>query len=144
MPAAEICGGNGGKQCLGVGMQRTGKQSLAGRVFHNIAHVHHHDVVADVAHHAQVVGDEHVRHAPFLLQIHEQIQNLGLDGYVQGRNGLIAHDELGIHGQRPGQSHPLPLPTVQLMGVHIHIAVGQTAHIHQLAHPFAHLFPAPD
>ena len=54
-----------------------------GRVPQHYPYVHHHDVVADVAHHAQVVGDGHVRHAPFCLQIHEQIKDLGLDGYIQ-------------------------------------------------------------
>ena len=45
------------------------------------------------------MGDQQDRGAEISLQIIHQSQNLGLNGYIQGRGGLIGDDELRITAQ---------------------------------------------
>ena len=61
--------------------------------FHNAAAIHHTDMVANVADHIEVMGDEEVAQPQFLLQVFEKIDDLCLDGYIQGRDGFIANNE---------------------------------------------------
>ena len=68
---------------------------------------------------AQVVGDEQIGEVEFVLQIHENVQNLGLDGHVQGGYRLVGDDELGLHRQSPGDADALALAAGELMGVAI-------------------------
>ena len=48
--------------------------------------------------HAKVVCDEQVGQSKLVLQVFQKIDDLGLDGYIQGRNWLIADNELGVSG----------------------------------------------
>src|SRR5699024_8477207 len=66
---------------------------------------------------AQVVGDEQVGHAQVLLEFFQQLQDLRLDRHVQGRDGLVADDELGAYGQGAGDADPLALATGELVRV---------------------------
>ncbi len=68
-------------------------------------------------HHGQIVGDEQVGEAEFLLQLGEQVQDLGLDRDVEGRDGLVEHQELRIEGQCPGHADALALSTRELVRV---------------------------
>ena len=46
---------------------------------HHLAKIHHHDPIADVADHVQIVADEDIGQVEFRLQIDEQVQHLRLD-----------------------------------------------------------------
>ena len=46
-----------------------------------------------MADHGQVMGYEQIGELHLLLQVHEQVDDLGLDGNVQGADGLITDDE---------------------------------------------------
>ena len=52
----------------------------------------------------------------FPLQVLEEIDDLGLDGHIQGSDGLVRHQQLRPHTQRPGNGNPLPLSAGQLPG----------------------------
>ena len=60
-------------------------------------------------HDRQVMGDEHVGQAHLLLQVFHQVQDLCLDGHVQRRYRLVAHDELRVHRQGAGNADSLAL-----------------------------------
>ena len=62
----------------------------------------------------QIVGDEDVGEAELLLQVGEQVEDLGLDRDVQGRDRLVADDQLRLERQGPGHADPLPLPAGEL------------------------------
>ena len=51
------------------------------------------DRVGDVAHDLQVVRNEQVGDAHFLLQIHQQVQHLRLDRHVERRHRLVGDDQ---------------------------------------------------
>ena len=67
--------------------------------------------------HGQVVGDEQIGQAPFLLQALHHVDDLDLDGYVEGRNGFITKDTFRIDGQSPGNADALALAAAELMGI---------------------------
>jgi len=62
----------------------------------DFSQVHHRHAVGDMLDHAQVVGDEEVRQLELGLQVLQEIDDLGLDGHVQRRDRLVAHDQLGV------------------------------------------------
>ena len=100
-------------------MDRVAEEGLLGRPLHDGAQIHDAQTVADMLDHAQVVGDEQIGEVEFVLQIHENVQNLGLDGHVQGGYRLVGDDELGLHRQSPGDADALALAAGELMGVAI-------------------------
>src|SRR5581483_11391010 len=60
------------------------------------------------------------------------IQDLGLDRHVEGRDRLVAHDQLRTERERAGDADPLPLPARELVGVPV-VVLGAHAHeLHQL------------
>ena len=65
----------------------------------------------------QVVGDEQIRQPEFVLQVFEQVEDLGLDAHVQGADRLVAHDELGSHRERPSDADALPLAAAELVRI---------------------------
>ena len=87
-----------------------------------------------MAHHGEVVGDEHVGHSELLLQILQKVHDLGLHRHVQRRDRLVAHDQPGPRGQRPRNADALALAARELMGVALGV-VGVQAHgLEQLGH----------
>jgi hypothetical protein len=57
--------------------------------------VHDGRAVAHVPDHAQIMGDEKIGKLELLLKIPEKVEHLRLDGDIQGRNRLVADNELG-------------------------------------------------
>ena len=85
---------------------------------------HHHDPVAQVFDHGDVVGDEEHCDAELCAQVFEQVDYLRLHGDVEGADGLVAYYEFGLDGERPRYPYPLPLPARKFVGVSGH-AVGR-------------------
>ena len=52
-----------------------------------------------------------------MLEILQEVQDLGLDRHIQCGDGLVADDKPGIEGQGSRDPDPLPLPTRELMRV---------------------------
>ena len=97
-------------------MDRLLVELLGRRDLHHLAEVHDDDPVRDVAHDTEVVGDEHVAEMELLLEVVEQVDDLGLDGDVERRDGLVEQDQLRVDRQRPGDPDPLPLAPGELVG----------------------------
>ena len=74
--------------------------------------------------HAQIVRDEQDRHAAFVAQLAQQVENLGLDRHVERRRRLVGDQQLRIAGQRHRDHHPLPLPAGQLVRIRIDPLLG--------------------
>ena len=92
-------------------------QLVAVPQFHQAAQVHNPDAVGNVFHRPQVVGDKQVGDPGILLDFLQQVDDLGLDGDVQSRDGLVADDEFRIQGQGAGDADPLALAAGEFMGV---------------------------
>ena len=87
--------GNCGDQAAGVRMHGEIKELLSVSNFHDIALVDNTDTIGDEADDGQVMGDEQIGGALFLLELLQQVQNLGADGNVQCGDGLVGDDQLG-------------------------------------------------
>ena len=106
--------GHGGKEGLGIRVVRRIVDFLRRPDLHDAAQVHHGDVVGEVAHHAQVMGDEDHGGAEGLLDLQQQVDHRRLHRHVQGGHRLVADDQVRPAGQGPGDAHPLLLAAGQL------------------------------
>lgn len=120
------------QQTLGIGVERILEQILGLGIFHTLAQIHDHDLVADVLDHAQIVGDKDIGQLFLILQIHQQIQDLCLNGNVQCRDRLVADDELRVHGQCAANADALAAAAVQLVAETLCITLIQTNGLHDL------------
>ena len=88
-----------------------------------------------MAHHPQIVGDEQHRQLQLPLELGQQIDDLGLDGYVQGGYRLVRHNKGGVEGEGPGNADALALAAGELAGKALGDVHGQSAHGEELLHP---------
>ena len=111
---AAVDGRHGREQRLGVGVVRALVDGLGEAELHQPAEVEDGDPVGDVAHDAEVVGDEEVRDLLLRLELDEQVEDRRLDGDVERRGRLVADDELRVAGERPRDREALLEPAREL------------------------------
>jgi len=75
--------GYGGHQRLGIRMARVGIKVPIGGQLHDFAQIHYGDSVAYILNDRQVVGNDDIGKGEFLLQVNEQVDDLGADAHVQ-------------------------------------------------------------
>ena len=75
--------GRGCNQGAGVRVPRVCEQRVLAGNFDNAPQIHHRDAVADVLDHAEIMADEQVGEAELLLQVHHQVEHLGLHRDVE-------------------------------------------------------------
>ena len=122
-------------------MQGLFKQALRRAGLHQLPQIHDTDIVGDMLHHAQIVGDEEIGQLLFLLKIHQQIQNLGLNGYVQSGNRFVTEDEIRVQGDGPGDADALSSATVELVGIGVAQPILDAHPVHKLLDPVVDLLP---
>ena len=93
-----------------------------GAMLDDPAEVHHRDLVGDVPHHGEVMGDEQVRQPELILQVFEQVDHLALHGHVERRDRLVAHEHLRLDRQRTSDADALTLTAGELVRVSVHVA----------------------
>jgi len=92
-------------------------QKLIGRgVFDNFAGVHHKNSIGETCDHAQIVADEHQRHASFAARGAQQLHDLCLDGHIECRGRLIRDQQLRLAQQAHRQHDPLKQYPHELSG----------------------------
>ena len=120
-------------------MRRLVEQVLHRAHLDDLAAVHHRHALAEIVHHAQVVGDEQVGQPLGPLQLPEQVEDLRAHRNVQGRHRLVGDDQVGLQRHGPGDADALALAAAELMGVAVAVLRLETHHLQQLHHPVAHL-----
>ena len=103
----------------------------------DLAEVHDRDAVAHVLHDAEVVGDEEVGEPEVALQFQQQVEHLGLHRDIEGGDGFVADDELGLEREGAGDADALTLATGKLEGVAAQRVGGQADPAQQFGGPFA-------
>ena len=98
-------------------MQRRAEQGPFVGELDDPSEVHHRDAMADVLHYRQIMGDEQVGQPELVLQVHQEIDHLRLDGDVESRDRLVPGDEVGAEHQRPRDADALALAARELMGI---------------------------
>ena len=87
--------------------------------------VHDADTVRHVLNHRQVVADEQVGQPELSLQILHEVEDLRLDGHVQGRDRLVGDDQVRRQSQRTSKTDALELAARELVRVAIQDLLGQ-------------------
>src|SRR6202022_4625364 len=92
---------------------------------HQTARIHHQNAMTQVSHDGEVVTDEQHRGTGIALQVEQQIDDLALDGNVQGTHGLVAYQELRTQDHGARDTDPLALPAAELVRIAAHHVGGQ-------------------
>ncbi len=69
------------------------KQCFYGSFFNNFSGIHYGCFLGDMGDNSQIVTDQDHSHAEGFYQVPDQLENLRLDGNVQGGGGLIRYQE---------------------------------------------------
>ena len=113
------------------------KQVIHGVFLDDLALLHHDDPVTALVDDVEIVGDEEVAQVILPAQAHEQVEDLVLNGHVQGGHGLIQNDQLRADDHGRGDGNALALPAGELTGLAV-------VKLRAEAHGFQHLFrPVP-
>ena len=95
-------------------------EDLGGRgALDDAAGVHDEHTVGPFRDDPHVVGDEDDRHVEVPAESVEQVEDLGLNGDVEGRGGFVGDQELRGADQAHGDHHPLAQAARELVGVGI-------------------------
>ncbi len=116
-----------------VGMARPVEQVEHRRFLDLLAGVHHDHPVAALGDDAEVVGDHDHAHAELALQALDQVEDLRLDGDVEGGGRLVGDQQLGLARQRQGDHHALAHAAGELMRILDGATLG-LGDLHQLQH----------
>ena len=98
-------------------MQMAIEEVLAIGHLHHLPHIHHGDSIADVFDDSKVMGDEEVGESQLISQIHQEVEDLSLDGDIQSRDGFIRDDEIWMERDRPGNTDSLSLSAAELVRI---------------------------
>ena len=90
--------GDGGEKALGVGMIGVCCDHFGRTLLDQFAVLEDGDLIADVFDHGEVMRDEEVGEIEFFLQIHQEIDDLGLHRDIQGADWFVADDEFWFYG----------------------------------------------
>src|SRR5207245_1136932 len=95
------------------------------------AKIHDGHALADMLDDRQIMGNEEISEPQLLLQVLQQIDDLGLDRYVQRRHRLVADNQLGFDRERPRDTDALTLPARELVRMPAHVIRLQTDGLEQ-------------
>ena len=126
---------DGREQRLCVGVAGTPVEAVGRPVFHQLADVHHRHPIAEVVHDRQVVGDEQEGESQLALQVAQQANDLRLHRNVERGNRLVAHHELRLQAQRPGDADALPLAARELVRIAVQVVAAHAHRFHQRLYP---------
>jgi hypothetical protein len=127
-----------GQQAAGDGMLRLQEHIQHTALFHHLAVIHHRHVIAQLANHPHVVGNQHDGEIELTVDVGQQGQN-GIGGFrVQCGRCFVTQQQVRVIGQRTGNAHALLLPAGQLRRTFF-LVIGQAHQLQQLVHAGVHL-----
>ena len=94
----------GGEQRARIRMLGRGEDALDRALLDDLALLHDADPVGELAHDAEIVGDEQHRHAEPRLRFLQQLQDLRLHGHVERGGRLVGDQQVRLVGQAPWRS----------------------------------------
>ena len=94
--------------------------------------IHDRDARADVLHDREIVGDEQISQAEFILEIGQQVDDLRLDRDVERRYRLVAHDQFRRYRKGAGDADALALAAGEFVRVAPHVVGVEADQLQQL------------
>ena len=74
---------------------------------------------------AEIVGDEDIGEAHLILQLLQEVEDLGLDGDIEGGDRFVGDDEIGLADEGACDADALALAAAEGMGVTAHDLGGE-------------------
>ena len=96
-----------GQESLGVGVAHGVKERRGRRLLDHFAGVHDTDAVGPLGNDAHIVSNEQDAHFEFSAKIVEDVENLSLNGDVEGSGRFVGNQELGLTDESHGDHHSL-------------------------------------
>jgi hypothetical protein len=108
-------GGDGGEEALGVGMGGVGGDEFGGAFFDEFTVFENGNLIADVFDDGEIVGNEEVSKVKFFLEVHQKVDDLGLNRDIECADRFVADDELRFDGEGPGNADTLALASAEFV-----------------------------
>src|ERR1700730_5836028 len=105
------------QQRFGIGMERGGIKLAGWRGLDDATEIHHGNAPADMLDDRQIVGNKEISETEFLLQVLQQIDDLGLDRHIQCRYRFIADNQLRLDGERARDTNALALTAGEIVRI---------------------------
>ncbi len=97
-------------------MGGVGGDEFGGAFFDEFTVFENRDLVADVFDDGEIVGNEKVGEVKFFLEVHQKVDDLGLDRNIEGTDRFVTDDELRFDGEGAGNADTLALASAEFMG----------------------------
>ena len=129
------------QQAERIGVLRVGVQLLDRRIFDDEAGIHHQHSLRQARDHPEIMGDPDDGHAQLIAQALDQIDDLGLDGDIQGGRRFVGYQDLWVAGQGHRNHHSLAHTPGELVRVirQPFRGLGYANHFQQLDRPLTGL-----
>ena len=108
---------NAGEQVSSVFVLRFAVDHLGRSRFDDFSPTEDHDLIADMLDDGEVVRDEEVGQAELLLQVLEEIDDLGLHADIERADRFIADDECRFGCEGASDPDPLSLAAAEFMWI---------------------------
>src|SRR5690242_16075009 len=103
----------------GVVMARAATQLSIASAFDDLAAVHHHDLLGDLARYIEVVRDEQICQSVDALNFQQQFEYLRLDRKIEAGQRFVQDQEFRFENQSAGDGESLALPSAELERVFV-------------------------
>ena len=91
---------DGTNQALGIGMQRLIKECVDIGLFDDFTCIHDSHSIRHFCHNAEIMRDQNNRGSHLAAQVTHQVEDLRLNGYIQGCCWFICHEQFRDTSQR--------------------------------------------
>ncbi len=109
--------GNAVEKSTGVGVLGGAENFFNGALLDEFSFEHNQNTIRKIGDNTEVVGDKEDGHAELISEIAKEVENLGLDGDIEGGGGFIGDEKLGLAGEGHGDHGPLLHSTRKLVGI---------------------------
>src|SRR5690606_32154632 len=137
-------GGDRADECPGVGVRGRFHDGEGRAGLDDFAQIHDGDAIRQVFHHGEVVGDEDEAEVQAFHQVGEQVDDLGLYGDVEGGDGFVGDEHVGVEREGAGDGDALALAAGEFVPVVAHQAGGQADEGEQFGDARGDLFGGDD
>jgi hypothetical protein len=120
-------------------MKRPVKQGEPGSALYDFSQIHDSDPMAHVFDDTEIVGDKKVGIPMTSLKFFNEVEDLSLDGNIQGGSRFIKNDKLGPRDESPCDPDALSLPSAEFMGIPIHVILVEAHFAKDILDPGNHL-----
>ena len=93
-----------------------GGDEFGGAFFDEFTVFENGDLIADVFNDGEVVGNKEISKVELFLEIHQKVDDLGLNRDIECADGFVANNKLRFDGEGAGNADALALASAKFVG----------------------------